>query len=269
MILKDIGQKPGELVRDFAIRFNKGYRTIQSMMNLRAINVPANEAERTIAVCQKLYADGYRDAQDDMRKILFVSTLEMPLLTKVVQKPIPTFVDAMEHASQLQMLAQKQSTIGQINQIQEQSKMTSDAEFVNQITQGYHNGRGNNRGNSRGRGNRGQSRGNGNRGRGHFSGGYYSNKNNGNGNGGNNQNKEAPKLNTKIKCLFCDIPGHHQDDCRKRIEAGKPCRATSGKEYFPKSKMYPVTEEEMDADMGQSSEHQSAIREAKSEYLFQ
>ena len=118
----------------------------------------------------------------------------------------------------------------------------------------------------------GQSRENGNRrNRGRFSGGYYSNKpaNKGNGNnGGNKQNKEAPKLNTKVKCLFCDIIGHHQHDCRKRIEAGKPCQAASGKEYFPKSKMHPVTEEEMDADMGQSGEYQSAIRENKSEYLF-
>ena len=68
-----------------------------------------------------------------MQKILFVSTLEMPLLTKVVQKPTPTFVDAMEHATQLQMLAQKQSTIDQINQIQEQTETTLDAKFVNQI----------------------------------------------------------------------------------------------------------------------------------------
>jgi hypothetical protein len=77
------------------------------------------------------------------------------------------------------------------------------------------------------------------------------------------------ELNTKIKCLFCKIIGHHQDECRKRIDAGKPCMAASGKEYFPKSKMYPVTEEELDADNGQSGEFQSAIREKKSEYLFQ
>jgi hypothetical protein len=67
--------------------------------------------------------------------------------------------------------------------------------------------------------------------------------------------------------LFCKIIGHHQDECRKRIDAGKPCMAASGKEYFPKSKMHPVTEEEMDADM--SGEYQSAIRETKNEYLFQ
>jgi hypothetical protein len=30
-----------------------------------------------------------------------------------------------------------------------------------------------------------------------------------------------------------------------------------------------VTEEELDADMGQTGEYQSAIRETKNEYLFQ
>ena len=100
------------------------------MMGLHVINAPANEAERTVAVCQKLYADGYTDAQDDMQKFLFVSTLEMALLTKVVQKPIPTFVDAMDCAIQLQMLAQKQSGVGQINQIQEQTEITLDAKFA-------------------------------------------------------------------------------------------------------------------------------------------
>jgi hypothetical protein len=283
MILKDIGQKPGELVRDFAIRFNKGYRIIKSMTGHHVINVPAAQADRTVEVCQKLYADGYADALDDMRKILFVSTLEMALLTKVVQKTIPTFVDAMECATQIQMLAQKQpsiGSIGQINQINE-SENTSDAEFVNQIQQGYHNNRGNNRGNSRGRGNRGQSRGNrGGNSRGHFSGGYYVNNGN-NGNQGNNgsggtsqgqgQNKDsAPKAPQPEKCNYCNTIGHHQDRCNKRIAAGKPCVSASGKNYFPKPKAYPVDEEQMDKEMGQQGEYQNAVREErKSEYLFQ
>ena len=160
---------------------------------------------------------------------------------------------------------------GVVHFIEEESGKSTDAEFINQIQQGYHN----NCGNSRGRGNnRGQSRGRGNRG--HFSRGYYTNKGNNGSNGNNSKNgttssKESSKtaVNTKIKCLFCKIIGHHQDDCRKRIEAGKPCQAASGKEYFPKSKIHPVNEEEMDGDMGQSGEYQSAIRENKNEYLFQ
>ena len=74
MILKDMGQKPGKLVCDFAIRFNKGYRTIKSMMTLRAINVPANKAEQTVAVCQKLYADGYNDAKDDAKNLVCLNS---------------------------------------------------------------------------------------------------------------------------------------------------------------------------------------------------
>ena len=57
---------------------------------------------------------------------------------------------------------------GVVHFIEEESGKSTDAEFINQIQQGYHN----NCGNSRGRGNnRGQSRGRGNRG--HFSRGYY------------------------------------------------------------------------------------------------
>ena len=272
LTIKELGHKPTELVRDYAIRFNENYRTIKTLMKPKIINIPANEADRTVAVCQNIYAQGFADAQMEVQKILFVATLDMPLLKKVVQKEIPTFVDAMEIATKIQGLTMKPNgNGGVVHRIQEDNCESTDAEFVNQIQQGYSN----NRGNNRGRGNRGQSRGNrGNRG--HFSGGYYNNKGN-NGNNGNNGNgttsksKESAKvdLNTKIKCLFCKIIGHHQDECRKRIEAGKPCQAASGKEYFPKSKQYPVTEEELDADMGQSGEYQSAIRENKSEYLFQ
>ena len=165
-------------------------------MKPKVINVPAAEADRTVAVCQGLYAQGFLDAQMEFQRIMFVSTLDMPLLTKVVQKEIPTFVDTMEAATKLQHLTQKSNGNGQIHCIQEQNLDTSDAKFVNQIQQGYHSNRGNNCGNSRGCGNQGQSCGNGNRGnRGHSPEGYYSNKpaNNGNSNNsGNNQNKEAP-----------------------------------------------------------------------------
>ena len=68
--------------------------------------------------------------------------------------------------------------------------------------------------------------------------------------------------------MFCLFVGHHQDDCRKRINAGKPCISAAGKEYFPRNKVHQVNED--DQDMGQSgqAETQSAVNE-KSEYLFQ
>ena len=62
-------------------------------MKPKVINIPAVEADRTVAVCQGIYAQGFADAQMEIQKILFVSTLDMPLLKKVVQKQLPTFYD--------------------------------------------------------------------------------------------------------------------------------------------------------------------------------
>ena len=269
LTLKDLGQKHSELVRDFAIRFNDQYRSIKELMRPRPINVPAAEADRTVAVCQGLYAQGYADAQMEFQRILFISSLEMPLLTKVVQKEVPTFVQAMDVAAKIQQITKGENRQnGQIHRIQEECLETSDAEFVNQIQHGYQNNRGNSRGNSRGRSNsRGNFRGNGNRGN---SRGNYSNSNSSRSNSSsNNTNSESSKpAPQKVKCMFCLFVGHHQDDCRKRINAGKPCISAAGKEYFPRNKVHQVNED--DQDMGQSgqAETQSAVNE-KSEYLFQ
>jgi hypothetical protein len=173
LALREIGQKPSECIRDFAIRFNKGWRTIKDLMKPKAINVPANEADRTVAVCQGLYAQGFADAQMEFQRIMFVSTMEMPLLTRVVQKDIPTFVDAMEVATKIENLTKSTGITASIHKIQETDE-TSDAEFVNQIQHGYHNNRGNYRGNNRGRSNsRGQSRGNRGNSRGNYSNNWF------------------------------------------------------------------------------------------------
>jgi hypothetical protein len=136
--------------------------------------------------------------------------------------------------------------------------MSTDAEFVNQIQQGS-NYRGNNRGNgyrgrssSRGnsyRGGRGNSRG------GYSNSGYSGSSNNGNnsGNSNGNQGQQAPASNP-FKCLFCQAIGHHQDNCRKRIKANKPCVASSGKIYWPKPKVSKVEDNE-------EPQMQSAVKE--------
>ena len=161
LALREIGMKPTELVRDFTIRFDKGWRTIKDLMKPKAINIPAAEADRTIVVCQGLYAQGFSDAQMEFQIIMFVSTLDMPLLTKVVQKDIPTFVEAMDEATKIQHLSKNNGATAAIHKILEQTKETLDAEFVNQIQQGYHNNSGNYCGNNRGCSNfRGPSRGN-------------------------------------------------------------------------------------------------------------
>ena len=86
LALRDLGHKPTELVRDFAIRFNESWRTIKGLMKPKTINVPAAEANRTVAVCQGLFTLGFSDAQMEFQRIMFVSTLDRSLLTKVVQK---------------------------------------------------------------------------------------------------------------------------------------------------------------------------------------
>jgi hypothetical protein len=47
---------------------------------------------------------------------------------------------------------------------------------------------------------------------------------------GNNSNQN------KQVCVFCKIPNHRQEDCRKRIAANKPCLDTSGRPFWPKIK---------------------------------
>ena len=74
--LRDLGHKPMELVRDFAIRFNESWRTIKGLMKPKVINLPAAEANRTVDVCQGLYAQGFSDAQMEFQMIMFVSTLD-------------------------------------------------------------------------------------------------------------------------------------------------------------------------------------------------
>ena len=55
-----------------------------------------------------------------------------------------------------------------------------------------------------------------------------------------NQQQQRPRNNnmtntSKPICVYCRIPGHHQDDCRKRIAAKAPCLSANGKPYYPKS----------------------------------
>ena len=43
-----------------------------------------------------------------------------------------------------------------------------------------------------------------------------------------------PKAKAPLYCIFCQFSGHHQDDCRKRLQANAPCRRQDGSEYRPK-----------------------------------
>jgi len=54
--------------------------------------------------------------------------------------------------------------------------------------------------------------------------------------------------NSGIVCSYCRIPNHHQDDCRKRIAANKPCIGANGRPYWPK-KVYAVDQEHTPSDI--------------------
>lgn len=56
----------------------------------------------------------------------------------------------------------------------------------------------------------------------------------------NNGYQNQPKNNLRkngVICVFCHFNGHHQEDCRRRIQQDKPCIATDGKPYWPKPRV--------------------------------
>jgi hypothetical protein len=53
--------------------------------------------------------------------------------------------------------------------------------------------------------------------------------------GPNNNSGPGSNANrNKTTCIFCKNLGHRQEDCRKRINANKPCLDLSGKPFWPK-----------------------------------
>jgi hypothetical protein len=56
---------------------------------------------------------------------------------------------------------------------------------------------------------------------------------------GNNQYQNQ----NKPTCGYCSIPGHRQEDCRKRIRENKPCIGLNGSTYWPKPKKAPTNED--------------------------
>jgi hypothetical protein len=92
-----------------------------------------------------------------------------------------------------------------------------------QPSRGQNRGRGNNRGSNSNRGN------------------PYSWRNPNQQQAGSNSNKN------KQICVFCKIPNHCQEDCRKRINANQPCLDTQGRPFWPK-----VNAASTDANSGQN-----------------
>jgi hypothetical protein len=71
----------------------------------------------------------------------------------------------------------------------------------------------------------------------------------------------------KHTCWYCNIPGHRQEECRKRIKDGKPCTELNGSTYWPKPKQTPMDEEKEGEGKGESEIIQGAIGEMYTGHL--
>ena len=71
----------------------------------------------------------------------------------------------------------------------------------------------------------------------------------------------------KHTCWYCNIPGHRQEECRKRIKDGKPCTGLNGSTYWPKPKQIPMDEEKEGEGKGESEIIQGAIGEMYTGHL--
>ena len=277
LICKQLAMKPDENVRDYMIRFSKLWTEISDMVPAGAIVVPADEAERTVDYCTTLYAQGARNREMGIQKLFFVAGLPHKILTKVVQKNIPTTMEAYKEAVKVanwqETPAKKNGGNGIAAAAETQEEEETDEQFVNQIRNGSGPNRGAPYGASRGFNGRGRSlsRGRGgpaNRGSGrggsagpssHFQNGNGGENGNGNGNG--NYNSFEPKP----KCKFCSKEGHNQEKCFKRINANAPCINKNGAKYWPNTnrQQAPIPEGK------EGEENQQGAVYNRSENLFQ
>jgi hypothetical protein len=269
LMCKELSMKPDENPRDFMIRFSELWVKITDMVPAQVINVPVDPALRTVDYCTGLYAQGSKNKQDGLMKLFYVAGLPHKLLTKVIQKNLPTTLDAYNEAVKLHSLDETPSKNGNgVNIIDweaEKDTMESDEDFTNQINQirtGGISGRGNNQGRGYFRG-RSQTRGRGGPARGgqrggsaggNFSGGNFSGgqQNGNNGNNGN-QNGNNFSFEPRPKCKFCQKEGHKQDKCYSRINQNKPCIRADGSQYWPT----------------QRPQQQAPIREGQEEPIIQ
>ena len=57
-----------------------------------------------------------------------------------------------------------------------------------------------------------------------------------------------PFSRTAVVCRYCNIKGHFQKECRKRLKDGKPQVDAQGKAYLHDNKMNPIKDEEEDEE---------------------
>jgi hypothetical protein len=227
-ILENIKQQPDEHPVKFAARLNSAFSQLRELIPKGTIfNLPANAADRTDEVCERIHHDAIRHTHLQYLKYFFIAGLKSTLMQPVATKDPATFTEAYDEASRVYELTKKNGN--GTHAISEEEK---DDNSINQIRgNGSQNPyRGNYRG---GRGNRGRGAPRGGPTRGGFNNGYPRPS------GGDNQTQNQ----NKPTCWFCGILGHRQDDCRKRIKENKPCVGPNGTTYWPKPKQMVINEE--------------------------
>ncbi len=80
---------------------------ISELCKHQVINVPASKADRTVAVCQNLYKQGFNDALKEVERLFYISGLLDALLEKVAQKENPTLTDVLENTNKLNNISTK------------------------------------------------------------------------------------------------------------------------------------------------------------------
>ena len=216
----------------FAARLNSAFSQLREMIPRgQIVNIPQDPANRTDAVCEGIHDNAIRYLHLQYLKYFYIAGLPKYIMQLVATKDPATFTEAHNEATR----------IFELNKVNQQAGAAGAAHALNNPNEdGINQIRGNGsqnpyRGNYRGRGNRGRGapRG-GQQGRGGYNNGGQS-KPSGD-NQAHNQNKPT--------CWYCSIPGHRQEDCRKRIKDGKPCIGLNGSTYWPKQKQSPVNEEQ-------------------------
>ena len=232
-VLENLKMATVEVPMKFAARINSSFSQLREMIPRgQIVNIPQDPAQRTDAVCEGIHDNAIRYLHLQYLKYFYIAGLPKYIMQLVATKDPATFTEAHDEATRIFELNKVNGGEGAHAVTQKPEDEISRIGNGNGSQNPY-------RGNFRGRGPRGRGapRG-GQQGRGGYTnGGQQQNKP-----PGDNQNHNQGKPT----CWFCNIPGHLQEDCRKRIRENKPCIGLNGSTYWPKPKQSPIDEEKQD-----------------------
>jgi hypothetical protein len=212
---QDLRQKTEENVQDFYNRVSDTFRDAYAAKPPVVTTHVGAQHGSTLAQCNEIRLKGVMAMQLMVMNTVFLGGLREELRTKVLEQAPTEIHNSVRLARELEVIVHDRKARGtHVSAIQEEDENPDDhpdpeeEEIINLLNairtrKGRAPFRGNNRG-GRGRG------------------GYQRPNNNYNG-------------NVVVKCRYCQITGHFQRDCRKRIAAkaplvdmnGKPIRITS------------------------------------------